>query len=91
MSLLTIYGPNDDTPIFYEGLSDIIRELQNQDIILVGDFNLVLDPEKDYFNCLHINNPKARNKVLELIENYNLTDIFREIYPEEKRYTWRKP
>ena len=39
MSLITIYGPNDD---FYEGLSDIIRELQNQDIILVGD----LDPEK---------------------------------------------
>ena len=33
MSLITIYGPNDDTPIFYEGLSDIIRELQNQDII----------------------------------------------------------
>ena len=91
MSLITIYGPNNDTPIFYEGLSDIIRELQNQDIILVGDFNLVLDPEKDYFNYLHINNPKARNKVLELIENYNLTDIFREIYPEEKRYTWRKP
>ena len=42
MSLITIYGPNDDTPIFYEGLSDIIRELQNQDIILVGN----LDPEK---------------------------------------------
>ena len=24
MSLITIYGPNDDTPIFYKGLSDII-------------------------------------------------------------------
>ena len=24
MSLITIYGPNDDTPIFYGGLPDII-------------------------------------------------------------------
>ena len=46
MSLITIYWPNDDTPIFYKGLSDIIRELQNEEIFLVGDFNLVLDPQK---------------------------------------------
>ena len=25
LSLITIDGPNDDTPIFYKGLSDIIR------------------------------------------------------------------
>ena len=67
------------------------RTTKSRYIFLVGDFNLVLDPEKDYFNFSHINNPKARNEVLELIADYNFKDIFRDRYPEEKRYKWRKP
>ena len=58
---------------------------------MVGDFNLVINPEKDYHNYLHINNSKARETVLEIISAHNLSDVYREIYPEKIRYTWRKP
>lgn len=59
LTLLTIYGPNEDCQKVYKNISDIISNLSN-DVIMVGDFNLVLDPSKDYFNHLYINNPKAR-------------------------------
>jgi len=39
-------------------------------------------------NYININNPNARNKVLEMKEEYNLTDPFREINTEIRKYTW---
>jgi hypothetical protein len=53
-------------------------------------FNLVLCPELDYCNYLHVNNPKSREKVLELIEERSLIDPYRQLYPDSFRYTWRE-
>ena len=36
--------------------------IQKKNVIFVGDFNLVLNPELDYSNYLHINNPKGKRK-----------------------------
>lgn len=41
----------------------------------------------DYYNYLHLNNPKARDKVIEKLNQFNLIDIFRETHPDKKRYT----
>ena len=49
-----------------------------------------MDKELDSMNYKNINNPKARLEVFNLIENMDLKDVFREIYPEKKRYSWRK-
>lgn len=91
ISLICIYGPNDDSPDFYQKLGDTITKLNNEEIIIVGDFNLVLDTTKDYFNYLHVNNPKAREAVLEQMLSLNLVDIYREFHPNVNRFTWRKP
>ena len=91
VSLVVIYGPNEDDPQFYKMVSEAISNLENDNVIMVGDFNLVINPEKDYHNYLHINNSKARETVLEIISAHNLSDVYREIYPEKIRYTWRKP
>lgn len=39
ITLLTIYGPNEDCPKFYKNISDIISNLSN-DVIMVGDFQV---------------------------------------------------
>lgn len=91
ISLITIYGPNEDDPNFYEKISDTFEEFNNRHTIVVGDFNLVINSDVDYTNYLHINNPKTREKVLEMVSTYNLLDVFREINPDKLRYTWRKP
>lgn len=56
---------------YFEYISDIISNLSN-DVIIVGYFKLVLEQSKDYFNYLHINNPKARQVVLEQMNTRNL-------------------
>ena len=49
----------------------------------------MLDPEKDYYNYVHVNNRKARKQVLELIESQTVVVTFREIYPNKTQFTWR--
>lgn len=77
-------------PFFYEELFEIISEVGIKDILVVGDFNLIMDPDMDYYNYFHLNNPKARDKVIEKNKSIQF-NIFRETHPDKKRYTWRKP
>lgn len=60
-------------------------------MIIVGDFNSVLDTSQDYHSYLHVNNPKAREIVLEHMISYSRVDIYKEFLPYAKRYSWRKP
>lgn len=57
---------------------------------MVGDFNLVISPEKNYFSYLHLNNPKARDKVLAIMIEFDLIDCWREEHIDEKTFTWLK-
>lgn len=91
MTLVNIYGPNTDNPNFYDSLLEIINSFSNNNNILCGDFNIVQNMALDSYNYKSINNPKARDKLLNIINFLNLTDPFREIYPDKIRYTWRRP
>lgn len=55
---------------------------------MCGDWNLVLDAEMDSFNYVHINNPKARNVVLNLLEEDNFIDVWRVMNENTRKYTW---
>lgn len=90
VTLINIYGPNIDTPSFYENIRDIFLEFDNDYFILCGDFNLTLNPSLDACNYTGINNPKARSKVLEIMEDLQLIDYYRVLNPDKKVYTWRK-
>ena len=90
LSLINIYGLNKDDPVFYETLFKNIDDIGNELYIICGDFNLTLNPNIDCFNYKHINNPKARNFLINRIQENNLTDTFRELHPTLKRYTWRR-
>ena len=79
LTLLTIYGPNIDSPWFYDKVSDILHEFNNENYIICGDFNLVLDSDLDYDEGYrHVNNPRARDKVIDIIDNFNLVDVCRQ-------------
>ena len=43
--LVNVYESNRDTPAFYEELTEMVKEYQNHNIIIAGDWNLVLDPQ----------------------------------------------
>jgi len=87
--LITVYGPNSDTPDFYD-IKETTNTFSNEFSIVCGNFNLVLNPKIDYNkNYKHVNNPKAGEKLIELIEELGMIDIYREQHPELQRYTWR--
>ena len=41
LTLIVIYGPNKDDPIFFENLKDKRKNSENKPIIICGDWNLV--------------------------------------------------
>ena len=90
VTLICLYGPNEDNPDFYEEIETIINNHENPHCIICGDFNLVQDPEKDTFNYTNINNPRARAKILNIKESLDLSDPWRISNPEKKRFTWRR-
>ena len=89
-SQATLYGPNNDSPNFFKQISSYIDDIDNEETIICGDFNCVLKPELDYYNYKSINNPKAREIVLELMNTKYLVDPFRENNPTKKQFTWKK-
>ena len=42
------------------------------------------------YNDININNRRSRNKLLQIMQFQNLTDAYRSLHPEIRRYTWRR-
>ena len=85
-----VYGPNNDSPTFYTKLQEHIDDFQIDNVIICGDFNLVLNPEQDYYNYKNLNNPNAREKLIQLMEDKDYVDVYRQFHPDSLRYIWRK-
>ena len=90
ITLISIYGPNQDQPHFFDKIGDIINEFDNEFQIICGDWNLVQNFEKDCHNYLHINNPNSRAVVETMKNDMNLVDPWRNYNENSTRYTWFK-
>ena len=90
ITLINIYGPNRDNPDFYSQINQKIELLNLTNIIWAGDWNLVINPNLDYHNYKHNNNPRAQEKTIEIMNERELVDIWREMNPEVMQYTWRR-
>ena len=90
LQLVNIYGPNVDSPEYYAELYDLILKCEQDYIILCGDFNLALEPALDTKKYKSINNPKSRAAFLNILNSCNLTDVYRQLHPETRRYTWHR-
>ena len=93
ITLGCIYGPNEDRPDFFKNVVFCQTEIcqQSSDFtILGGDWNISLRQDLDTFGYNSENNKNAKKCLIEYIESLNLIDIFRELNPGTKRYTWRQ-
>lgn len=91
-TLINVYGPScGDKPDFFDNICDCIDFFQNDLIIVGGDWNCYLDKNLDTRNyASSASRPNSRKKILEIMSTYELYDVFREMYPEERKYTWRR-
>ena len=92
ITMINIYGPSDrDTPEFIDKIIQVINDIGNDNIIVGGDWNCMLDMKLDSRNYINTNpRPRTRNKIKEFIVENNLIDIFRELYPNKKAFSWRR-
>ena len=63
--------------MFYEDIKQKIKEFENDNVIICGDFNLVMDPDLDTENYKQVNNTKARIVVKDLLEELEYMDAWR--------------
>ena len=61
ITLANVYAPNEDDPNFYISVFDQLVDFKCDEIIIGGDFNLVLDVEKDKKGGI----PRSHKKSLE--------------------------
>lgn len=77
ITLLNIYGPNNDDPEFFRKVLNLIPDISSTKLIIGGDFNFVLDTYLDRSSTLRMEPSKACNLVKSYSENMNLFDIWR--------------
>ena len=86
-----LYGPNGDSPLFYENeVFGKIEVWNPHHSIFVGDWNLVMEQNIDTLNYQTINNPLARGEIIRKMAENNLIDIFRELHPTAKTFSWKQ-
>ena len=91
MTLINIYGPSDrDNPEFLDEIAKVISLFGNEHVISGGDWNCVLDMKIDCNYTSRTHRQRTRNRLKELMADENLIDIFRELYPNKRLYSWRR-
>ena len=90
LTICNIYAPNNDDPAFFEAVFKEMLSFRGDEIIFGGDFNLVLDLLKDKRGGVPTTHSNSLKVLKSFQDNLDLTDIWRDFNPEEKRYTWRQ-
>ena len=72
--LAAIYGPNRDSPVFFEELFERITLNLMPEFIVTGDWNVTQCHEKDNINYVDVRNDRARQKLNEIIKELELID-----------------
>ena len=84
-----IYGPNnchDDD--FFNALSQqLVSKTDTSKVIISGDWNITFN-RINKLGGLPWKATSSRNKLVDLMKELNLTDIYRELHPKSKSFTY---
>ena len=84
--IVNVYGPNTDDAHFFEILYNFIRANDDKNIIIGGDFNTTLNPNIDKKNGNTDAHKKCRLQLNNLIDSFDLCDIWRSFNLNKKQY-----
>ena len=73
--LVNVYALNKDDPDYFSNMFNQVGKVQMYNIIIIGDFNLVLNETIDWKNGSQYH-PKAHKLLTECIDELDLTDIW---------------
>ena len=90
ITLASIYAPNEDDPGFFRDFFGHLSDFQSEELIIGGDFNLVLNLDKDKKGGLAKTHGKSVQIIHEHSANFDLIDPWRILHPDTLKYTWRR-
>lgn len=86
LNLVSIYGPNEDNPKFFENLFLTMSTLRGF-YIIGGDFNCTLNPEMDRSTGCDTYKVQTRKLLKQYIVDINLVEVWREQNPGKIEYS----
>ena len=87
VTLVNIYAPNNDNPTFFQNLLDQILSFECE-VIMGGDFNLVMDVQKDKKAGNATTHRNSLREVQNIANSLDLIDVWRTLNPDGRRFTW---
>ena len=87
--IVCIYGPNEDSPGFFEKIMNSTHEMCEK-VAIVGDFNTCLNYQLDRKQTGQKTqrNSNAANKINSIMSDLVMCEIWRVRNPTNKRYSW---
>lgn len=87
LTLLNIYAPNEDSPDFFKEIFETILPIYKQNLIIAGDWNLVLDVHQDKKARSLVTNKRAQLVVKTYMDEMGLVDVWRTKNPDILNFT----
>ena len=88
ITLCNIYGPNEDSPSFFQNVIKSIEETNPTKLIIGGDWNVTQTFELDRFGSKNDYGQNSREIIHAWMNENNLVDIWRIKNPNTRRYTF---
>ena len=88
--MAVLYAPNDDDPSFFLNFFDHLNDFQCNEVIIGGDFNLVLDLDINKKGGLAKTHTESVKTLKDFCAQIDLLDAWRILNPDTRRYTWRR-
>ena len=88
ITLINLYGPNNDDPAFFEQLEKYIRENNEKKFIVGGNFKTVINENIDKRNGRTDTHKLCRRTINNIIDANTLIDIWRDMHPLLEQFTW---
>lgn len=87
-TIVNVYSPNQDNPTFFQRAFEMADSFGNDLRLIAGDFNTVLDLDRDIQGGKGCSNSRTRSYILDYMSNNDFVDIWRLRNPDLFHYTF---
>jgi exonuclease III len=88
-NIVAIYAPDGNNATYWTTLHRKLNEKPNNYQILIGDYNVTLDPILDRYKYQTEYHIRGCQVIQSWLHNEEYIYAFRYLYPERKTYSWR--
>ena len=88
--LCVIYGPNEDSPEFFDNIFEFYEQANISDCIITGDFNVTINHDLDNYRYVQPRNVRARECLNKWMSDLGFIDAYRCLHGDKKMFTWTK-